>query len=197
MSGMQSVNDKMRQDLGLAPLSQLPKDIPTSIEGDETLGGDFLPCEPAVLAIKKVKSSLDGVVSLENNDIAHDYLHARNTTHTLLEATGNALAGALKVAMETEHPRAYGVFNELASTMRQLTQDLLGLQKSFKDIKRDDKTIEEAIAPVTTVQGDQTNITINGGAAGVLKILEDHEKEMRKNKPQIVVDVSDAEARPA
>jgi hypothetical protein len=67
--------------------------------------------------------------------------------------TTNALASALAVAKETEHPRAFESFNSLASTARTLTQDLLGMQKVFKEITKGRSELEPP---------NQTNIQVNG-----------------------------------
>lgn len=173
---MSKHSDIMRQTLGMAPADQVKENhFP-----DGTADEDFDPPVPQVLDIKETPSVLS---TIKDSDIAHDYVFARNMTYTLLELTGNSLAGAAKVAQETEHPRAYGVFNELAATMRLLTQDLLSMQKVFKDIKKDDIVL----TPPSTVIQSQTNI-IQSSTTDVLRIIQEHDVGGKKT-----LDIGDAD----
>jgi hypothetical protein len=95
------------------------------------------------------------VPDLQLSDAKVDYAYARSMNYTLLEMTTQALARALAVANETEHPRAFESFNSLATTARGLTQDLLALQKVFKEVTKGRTELDPP--PVA-----QTNIQING-----------------------------------
>lgn len=141
------------------------KDIPLD-DDDEFVGsrgGELVPFSP-----KQVPTTVPDEVS----DIRDDYVTSRNITHTLIEMSGTALEGALKVAMETQHPKAYGVFNELATTMRGLSKDLLEMQKIYKEI-----TLEKQRAAAAKAQNvTQNNIvmqTTNASLADVLKMMKD------------------------
>jgi hypothetical protein len=86
---------------------------------------------------------------------------------------GSALEGALSVAVETQHPKAYTVFNELATTMRGLSKDLLEMQKIYQQIVEDEKKKREATAPKTVTQNNITNITTSASLSEVLKAMKE------------------------
>lgn len=114
------------------------------------------PEPPAKLEIVPVESSFVGAAE---SDITRDYIHARNTVYTLLTLTGDALAGALKMAQEDQHPRSYEVFNGLATTVKELTKDLIGLQKMIKEVTKDKPEFQPPPAPTST-----TNIQLFAGS---------------------------------
>ena len=73
-------------------------------------------------------------VATSNADLQEDYVMSRNITHTLIDYAGNALQGALSVAISSQHPKAFEVFNQLTNTMRGLSKDLLEVQKTYQNI---------------------------------------------------------------
>jgi hypothetical protein len=85
--------------------------------------------------------------------------------------TTQALARALAVANETEHPRAFESFNSLATTARGLTQDLLALQKIFKEVTKGRAELDPP-PPTATV-----NVNVNGGSptgtVDIMKVLQE------------------------
>lgn len=175
----------MRESLGMAPAGIPTIDNPPDYEGE----GEGPVRPPAKLAITVKPSVLDNE-ALKDNDLAQDYLFARNLTHTMIQLVGDQLAGAAVVAQETEHPRAYGVFNELAGTMRNIIQDLLALQKVFKEVKRDDPYVAAGLPPPPAAQqviGTQN--VFNGTTTDILRVMEQHES-MKTPK---VLDIGDAE----
>jgi uncharacterized protein YoxC len=90
----------------------------------------------------------------ENSDLRDDYITSRNITHALIDYAGNALQGALVVALETQHPKAFEVFDKLANTMRGLSKDLIDMQKIYQSIV--DSNNGKIAQNIT-----QNNITIN------------------------------------
>lgn len=126
-----NISEKLKQTLNI--IGGSASEIMNLTDGlDET--GDVEPRVPAVFEIKDVPSVVVKDEEKELSDVQVDYIHARNITYTLIDMLGSSLAGALRVAEDSEHPRAYSVVNELAGTMRELAQDLLALQKSHKDV---------------------------------------------------------------
>lgn len=131
-------------------------------------GGAVIPFEP-----KDVATSVPEVEG--GSDIRDDYVTSRNITHTLIDMAGQALEGALSVAIETQHPKAYTVFNELATTMRGLSKDLLEMQKIYKEITAERaaaKAAAEAAKGGGTVN-NSVNITTNASLAEVMKMMKE------------------------
>jgi len=71
-----------------------------------------------------------------NQDTVNDYKHVRNTLYGLIDRGTVALEGALMIARESEHPRAYEVASSLMKNISEVSKDLLQLQGNLKsDIK--------------------------------------------------------------
>lgn len=157
---MTRMSDELKTALGI--LNQNPA-------ADE-MEDDSEPLPPAKLEVKVVESS---VPDLALSDAKVDYVMARNLTYTLLDKVGDALAGALQVAQQSEHPRAYECVNQLATTMRGLTQDLIGFQKTFKEVVKG----RTEFAPVEQGQQGEGGKTGIKSAADLLDLLERMEKE--------------------
>lgn len=168
---MSKAADNLRASLGLptGDMHQIP-DLDTPLGEGEDHNPD--PRPPAQLTIQEKKTVVTSE-QLDQSDVAIDYVFARNLTYTMLQLIGDQMAGAAKVAQDTEHPRAYGVFNELAGTMRSVVQDLLGLQKAFKDIKRDDTVLQPPTVNVNVGAGVQADV-FTDGTANILRIIEQH-----------------------
>ena len=94
------------------------------------------------------------------SDLAKDYKHARNVLYTLLEKTNNALEGALHMAIQSEHPRAYSVANELIKSARELTSDLMALQNTYTRVQKEST---KKVTDFATGEGEG-GVTVNGSA---------------------------------
>lgn len=143
-------------------------------------GGELIPFE-----IKEVATT----VPEDNTDIRDDYITSRNLTHTLIDMAGSAIQGALEVAIQTQHPKAFSVFNELATTMRGLSKDLLDMQKIYKEISAEKAARKEASdrskAPAS---GATTNFNFtNLSLADVLR--------MAKEEDMKTIDAEDVEVK--
>lgn len=151
----------------------------TPEDGEENLDEDLPHVEPPKFEVMEVEST---VPDLDSTDAKTDYVKARNITHTLLHMTGDAVAGALAVAKESEHPRAFGVFNELVGTMRTLTQDLLAMQKVYKEVTKDRPETINLIQNNTQIntEGGAANVSPGGpvGAADMLAMVERARREL-------------------
>ncbi len=130
------------------------------IEGLEEFTNE--PREPAKFELSEHETQ---VPDLAATDAKLDYVVARNHIYTLLGMTTKALARALQVAEETEHPRAFESFNSLAQTARALTNDLLNAQKVFKEVVKGRPEIAETLTP--PVAAVQVNVNNNGNQSSV------------------------------
>lgn len=87
--------------------------------------------EEAVLTIVSKPSV---VPDYHESDVSEDYRFSREMLYTLLNEGGSALAAALRLAKQSQHPRAFEIVNSLTNTMRDLTKDLMVLQKAWNDV---------------------------------------------------------------
>lgn len=184
---MAGMSERLKETLGILESQGVEvKEIPSHQEYDEDLvgskGGEIIPFEP-----KQVPT----VVVAENSDIADDYITSRNITHTLIDMTGSALEGALSVAVETQHPKAYTIFNELATTMRGLSKDLLEMQKIYKEITLEKQARQAAANAQNVTQNNvkNVNITTTASVADILNMLDNDEVTVFDVEEKDIVDV--------
>lgn len=178
---MTVMSDKLKETLGILEAKGVDiKEAPSYddafvdpetgeiIQNQESKSTALVPFEP-----KQVPTTIPE--SETNGDIRDDYITSRNITHTLIDMTGGALKGALEVAVESQHPKAFSVFNELANTMRLLSKDLLEMQEIYKNITAEKAAKRGAVAPGTPINATQNNINIgatNASLADILKAIE-------------------------
>lgn len=155
---------------------------------DESRGDkDESPRLPAILEIPDVKSSAD----FKDNDAADDYIKARNLIHAQLKVVGNMFAESASLAQSTLNPRAFEAFNSTGTLLRTLTQDLLLLQKSFKEIKKgDDKFLPLPLPPASTTTNTITQNFI-ATSADVAMMVEMANKQMDSNNRTVEAEVVD------
>jgi len=67
-------------------------------------------------------------------DITKDYDYTRGQLYDLIEKGQEAIQGALDVAQNTDHPRAYEVAIQGIKNVADITDKLIDLQKKMKDI---------------------------------------------------------------
>lgn len=174
---MTTMSDRLKDTLGMLESRGVEiKRAPSTefdIDDDGVIGGHPGSGGGAVIPFKP-KEIATSVPDTENSDIRDDYITSRNITHTLIDMAGSALEGALSVAIETQHPKAYTVFNELATTMRGLSKDLLEMQKIYKEISAEKAAKAAAEKAANVTQNNVTNITTNASLSEVLKMMKEN-----------------------
>ena len=131
---------------------------------DENLS-EIFDIEPIV---KETKSEIVKVES-DNEGLDSDFGFARNNIKNLLQKSDYAIDNLLKVAEESEHPRAYEVAANLIKTMADLNKDLLDIRKKKQDLDGKSQT-----------GNNTTNIdkaVIVGSTTDIIKMLKDKREE--------------------
>ena len=95
-------------------------------------------------------------------DVNDDYQYSRAQLYSLFEKGQEAIQGALEVAQNTDHPRAYEVAGNLIKNVADITDKLLDTQKKLKDIEE-----EKPKGPSTV-----NNSVFVGSTAELQKILK-------------------------
>ena len=95
-------------------------------------------------------------------DVNDDYQYSRAQLYSLVEKGQEAIQGALEVAQNTDHPRAYEVAGNLIKNVADITDKLLDTQKKLKDIEE-----EKPKGPSTV-----NNSVFVGSTAELQKILK-------------------------
>ena len=81
------------------------------------------------------KSNLKDVTE----DREKDYEYTRGELYRLIDQGQEAVQGALEVAQESGHPRAYEVATNAMKQVADMTDKLMDLQKKVKDLDEDKK----------------------------------------------------------
>ena len=72
-------------------------------------------------------------------DREKDYEYTRGELYSLIDQGQEAVRGALEVAQESGHPRAYEVATNAMKQVADMTDKLMDLQKKVKDLDEDKK----------------------------------------------------------
>ena len=96
-------------------------------------------------------------------DTSDDYKYTRSQLYSLIEKGQEAVQGALEVAQESGHPRAYEVAVNAMKQVSYMADKLVDLQQKMKNLKKEDKK-----AGPTTVN----NTMFVGTTADLQKMLK-------------------------
>lgn len=132
---------------------------------DETF--DIVPTETEVE--KPVKKEKPLRVSDKEDDREKDYQYARSSLYNIVDKMQEALDGALEVAQQSDHPRAYEVALNGAKNAAEVVEKLQDLHKKTKDLE-----IEE----VKVQQNNNTtnNVFMSGSTAELMKMLKESQQ---------------------
>ena len=100
----------------------------------ETNMEEMLNLDTEVVEDTPVKSKID-----ENPDVQKDYEYTRGELYSLIDQGQEAVRGALEVAQESGHPRAYEVAVAAMKHVSDMTDKLADLHKKMKDLDEDKK----------------------------------------------------------
>ena len=116
----------------------------------------------------EIKPSKPSVPKGDKDDQVKDYEYTRGELYSLIEQGQEAVQGALEVAQESGHPRAYEVAVAAMKHVADMTEKLQDLHKKMKDLD------EEAKGP--------KNITNNAMIVGSTTELQKMLKQMGGGK---------------
>ena len=120
--------------------------------------------EPTTKPIKRNKKPL--IISDKGEDQEKDYQYARAQIYDIVEKMQESLNGAMEVAQQSDHPRAYEVVFQGAKHTADAVEKLQDLHKKMSDVENQ----EEKAA----VNQTQNNIFMSGSTADLLKMLKEN-----------------------
>ena len=125
------------------------------------LGVDFetLP----LLVIDKVD------VAEKNETLQGDFVSARKNIHSLISTGMDAMEGIVKVATESDSPRAYEVLTNMMKTLSEMNKDLIDIHDKLTDAESKKVTIKNT-----------TNNSIYVGSTSELQNLINRERSPLK-----------------
>jgi len=122
---------------------------------------DIAPIEKTTEMIRQANSE----VSVDANK---DYEYTRGELYRLISQGQEAVQGALEVAQESGHPRAYEVAVNAMKQVSDMTDKLIDLQHKMKSLGKEDKK-----SSPTTVN----NTMFIGTTADLQKMIKDAAKD--------------------
>ena len=120
---------------------------------------DITPVEE-VKPIKRKSKPL--IISDKEEDKERDYQYARGQLYNILDKLQETLDGAMEVAAESQHPRAYEVCFQGAKHAADVVEKLTDLQKKVKDLDKDE----------TKIQTNTQNNVFLGSTEELMKMLK-------------------------
>jgi hypothetical protein len=128
---------------------------------DETF--DITPSEPVPKPIKRVKP----IIEIDKDgDREKDYTYARSQLYNIVEKMQESLNGAMEVAEQSEHPRAFEVCFQGARHAADVVDKLADLHKKMNDLEKND--------PKPQAQTNVQNNMFVGSTADLMKMLKDN-----------------------
>lgn len=138
---------------------------------------------PAVIE----EPALPATIAPEVDEVEEDFALARETMRSLLDKSEELLDGISSLAKDAEHPRAYEVAGQLINNVASVAKDLIGLQKTKREI-REPKQDSSGSGQVTHNNQIEQAVFV-GSTADLLKQVS--------NKPKEVVDATVIHSAPA
>ena len=124
------------------------------------------------IEVSEVETEVDAIVELPKVKKEYpekDYEYTRGQLYDLIEKGQEAVQGALEVAQESGHPRAFEVAVNAMKQVSDITDKLIDLQKKMKEL---DAPIKGA-GPTTV-----NNTMFVGSTSDLQKMLKDMSKKM-------------------
>lgn len=90
-------------------------------------------------AAPKPKKRTERIIDIDK-DVQKDYDYTRGQLYDVIEKGQEALSGALDVANNTDHPRAYEVAGQLVKSVSDAAEKLIDLQKKMQDLEEGPKS---------------------------------------------------------
>lgn len=160
---MTKMDENLSELLGLCGVGEQSPINPADLDA----AGEFKhePRPDVEFVIEDQKSDVPDLIQ---SDAKTDYVFARSLNYTLIKMTTQALARSLEIVRETEAPRAFEAFNNLATTVRGLNKDLLDLQKVYKEVTKDRPEMNKPPVEDPDVEEDKPKKTTN-----ILQMLQE------------------------
>lgn len=115
--------------------------------------------------IKAKKEAAPIKISDTTEDKEKDYQYARGQLYDIVERMQECLEGAMEVAQQSDHPRAYEVAFNGAKSAAEVVEKIGDLHKKMSDLNKEETKVQQ-----TNVQN---NVFMNGTTADLMKMLKE------------------------
>jgi TATA-box binding protein (TBP) (component of TFIID and TFIIIB) len=116
--------------------------------------------------VKAKKESKAIRISDQGEDKEKDYQYARGQLYGIVERMQECLEGAMEVAQQSDHPRAYEVAFNGAKSAAEVVEKIGDLHKKMADLNTEETKV--------TQNNVQNNVFMNGTTADLMKMLKDN-----------------------
>jgi hypothetical protein len=168
-----TVEEKLNEALGIAKevLAETAMELPDELKQMQEVSKDLqtTPSEDSFVRIPRFKPT--EIAETYDSDLENDYHHAREVLKRLVFNAEMTLDALLCVAQDSQHPRAYEVAGLLMKTIGEATKDLIGLQKTLREIRNADNTSSLNVEKADSVTTN--NFVFNGTTAELQKIIRE------------------------
>ena len=114
--------------------------------------------------VKAKKESKAIRLSDQGEDKEKDYQYARGQLYDIVERMQECLEGAMEVAQQSDHPRAYEVAFNGAKSAAEVVEKIGDLHKKMADLNTEETKV--------TQNNVQNNVFMNGTTADLMKMLK-------------------------
>ena len=102
-----------------------------------------------------------------------DYLYARGNYYQIIEQGKKAVETALRVADETQNPRALEVLGNLLKSMSEINKQLVMMAKDKQDVKEAKNKVAGKNIQATPTINSQNTIVFNGSSSELNKKIKE------------------------
>jgi hypothetical protein len=114
--------------------------------------------------VKAKKEAAPLKINKSSEDKEKDYEYARGQLYDIVEKMQETLNGALEVAQQSDHPRAYEVAFNGAKSAAEVVEKIGDLHKKMADLNSEETKV--------TQNNVQNNVFMNGTTADLMKMLK-------------------------
>ena len=115
--------------------------------------------------VKPIKKTKPLIVSDKGEDKEKDYQYARAQLYDIVEKMQETLNGAMEVAAQSDHPRAFEVAFQGAKHAADVVDKIGDLHKKMADVEKQESSV---------VNQTQNNVFMSGSTAELLKMLKEN-----------------------
>lgn len=138
----------------------------------DALNLEFVPEET-------VKSIVESPIEKEEKsiDLTGDFNSARKNISSLIDTGMTALDGILKVATESDSPRAYEVLSNMIKTLSEMNKDLMDIHEKLSNTESKKVTIKNTTNNSIYVGSTSDLQNLINRERSPLKVFEEEDKE--------------------
>ena len=126
---------------------------------------------------EETTSIVKPVPEKESTDLTGDFNSARSNISSLIDTGMSALDGILKVATESDSPRAYEVLSNMIRTLSEMNKDLMDIHEKMSNTESKKITVKNTTNNSIYVGSTSDLQNLINKERSPLKVFEEEDKE--------------------